>query len=351
MNGYRLKDPTPLGREFLVEKFNKEFNLNTNYRFFKEKIDQLKRKYKKYKQLLQGSTGITVDPVTSVISASDSWWKDREVCKIVKSFKRKPPEFWDVMQRCFILHDVQSQSLYFVHQKREELMNEGIDNYESQVPETKENEEVYRVNINDETRPSNEFTQDHLQHNSSHAPPIHTPASRVQQQGGLRRGSSSQRGAGSSRISIGSGSRGSRRKQSFEATLTDTMNGFREFQRQSLQQLRPNFFDQDDYEEFDNAVKIFESLELPSDTDFYWACIHAFKEERFWRKYFIDRAERTTEDKLRFLQALTGYTRDSEFVGKRLVSGQNGGSPNLSNFTFGSPSGSNNSWGQNSGGQ
>ncbi|XP_019096679.1 PREDICTED: uncharacterized protein LOC104767164 isoform X2 [Camelina sativa] len=187
MDGYRFKDPTPLGREFLVEKFNKEFNLNINYRFFKEKLDQLKRKYKKYKQLLQGSTGITVDPVTSVISASDSWWKDREVCKIVKSFKRKPPDFWDVMQRCFILHDVQSQSQYSVHQRREELMNEGIDNDESQVPETQENEEVYRVNINDETRPSNEFTQDHLQHNSSHAPPIHTPASRVQQQGGLRR--------------------------------------------------------------------------------------------------------------------------------------------------------------------
>ncbi|EFH70404.1 hypothetical protein ARALYDRAFT_474031, partial [Arabidopsis lyrata subsp. lyrata] len=256
MGNYRFKDPTPLGREFIVDKFNKEFNLNINYRFFKEKLDQLKRKYKKYKHLMKDSTGISVDTTTSVISASNSWWKERE------------PQF-------------------SVNQRREQLRNDGLDNDEghvyfetydgdmqdSQVPETQENEEI--------------------------------PTSRIQQRGGVRRGSSS------------SGSRGSRRKQSFETTLTDTITGFREFQRQSLQQLRPNFFDEADYNEFDMAVKIFESMALPNDTDFYWACMHAFKEERFWRKYFIDRAERTIEDKLKFLQALTGYTPDSEYVGKR----------------------------------
>ena len=76
---YRFKDPTPAGREFLIHKFNQTFNCNVNYRFFKEKLDQLKRKYKKYKHLMKNSTGISVDPITSVISASDSWWKDREV--------------------------------------------------------------------------------------------------------------------------------------------------------------------------------------------------------------------------------------------------------------------------------
>ncbi|KAF2549658.1 hypothetical protein F2Q70_00022826 [Brassica cretica] len=194
----------------------------------------------------------------------------------------------------------------------------GGDMQHTQIPETQENEEIYRVNIDDEIRHSNEFIRDNLRQNSSPAADsFQIPNSRVQQRGGLRRGSSSQRGAGNSQTSVKSGSQGSRRKQSFETTLTDTMTGFREFQRQSLQQLRPNSFDEDDYIEFDTAVKIFESMELPNDTNFYWACIHAFKEERFWRKYFIDRVERTTEDKLKFLQALTGYTRDSEFVGKR----------------------------------
>ncbi|EFH46816.1 hypothetical protein ARALYDRAFT_493748, partial [Arabidopsis lyrata subsp. lyrata] len=268
MGNYRFKYPTPLGREFIVDKFNKEFNLNVNYRFFKEKLDQLKRKYKKYKHLMKDSTGISVDTTTSVISASNSWWQERE------------PQF-------------------SVNQRREQLRNDCLDNDEghiyfetydgdmqdSQVPETQENEEI--------------------------------PTSRTQQRGGVRRGSSSQRGAGNSQISTRSGSRGRRRKQSFETTLTDTITGFREFQRQKLQQLRPNLFYEADYSEFDMAVKIFESMDLSNDTDFYWACMHAFKEERFWRKYFIDRAERTIEDKLKFLQALTGYTRDSEYVGKR----------------------------------
>ncbi|CAN6904011.1 unnamed protein product [Brassica oleracea var. botrytis] len=258
MGDYRFKDSTPAGREFLVDKFNQTFNCNVNYRFFKEKLDQLKRKYKKYKHLMKNSTGISVDPITSVISASDSWWKDRE------------------------------------------------------------------------------FTHENLHQNSSPAvDPFRIPTSRVQQRGGLRRGSSSQRGVGNSRGSARSGSQGSRRKQSFETTLTDTMNGFREFQRQSLHQLRPNSFDEDEYNEFDTAVKIFESMELPNDTNFYWACIHALKEERFWRKYFIDRAERTIEDKLKFLQALTGYIQDSEFVGKRLESGQKFGSSTCGQWNSG----------------
>ncbi|CAF2056865.1 unnamed protein product [Brassica oleracea var. botrytis] len=287
MSDYCFKDPTPAAREFLVDKFNQEFNISVTYRFFKEKLDQLKRKYKKYKHLMKNYTGISVDPTTSVISASDSWWKDRE-------------------------------SQYSLHQRREELMNNGQNNDEghyysetyggemqhTQIPETQENEEISNP--------------------------------RVQQRGGLRRGSSSQRGAGNSQTSVRSGSQGSRRKQSFETTLTDRMSVFREFQRQILQQLRPNSFDEDDYKEFDIAVKIFESMELPNDTNFYWACIHAFKEERFWRKYFIDRAERTTEDKLKFLQALTGYTRDSELVGKRLESGQKFGSPTCGQWSSGS---------------
>ncbi|XP_056850824.1 uncharacterized protein LOC130500125 [Raphanus sativus] len=286
MSDYRFIDPTPAGKEFLVDKFNQKFNINVTYRFFKEKLDQLKRKYKKYKHLMKNSTGISVDPTTSVISASDSWWRDRE-------------------------------SQYSLHQRREELLNDGQNNDEdhlysetydgdtqhTHVPETQENEEI--------------------------------PTSRVQQRSGLRRGSSSQRGVENSRVATRSGSQGSRRKQSFETTLTDTMAGFREFQCQSLQQLRPNYFDEGDYNEFDTAVKIFESMELPNDTTFYWACIHAFKEERFWRKYFIDRAERPVEDKLKFLQALTGYTRDSEYMGKQLESGQKFGSPTCGQWSFG----------------
>lgn len=202
------------------------------------------------------------------------------------------------MERCFRLYNVQSQSQYSASQRREEMRNEetnedmlyedtnGGEMSDDQDPETQHNEEIYRVNIDDETRPSNEFIRAQPRQSSVTVDPIQIPGSRVQQRGRARRGSTLQRPSVKS-VLQGSGSRGSKKKQSFETTLTDTMAGFREFQRQSLQQLRPNSFDQDDYDDFDVAVKIFESMGLPNDTKFYWACINEFREDTFWRKYFI----------------------------------------------------------------
>ncbi|KAG2257925.1 hypothetical protein Bca52824_077219 [Brassica carinata] len=217
---------------------------------------------------------------------------------------------------------------------------------DDQDPETQHNEEIYRVNIDDETRPSNEFIRAQPRQSSVTVDSIQILGSRVQQRGRARRGSTLQRPSVKSVLQE-SGSRGSKKKQSFETTLTDTMAGFREFQRQSLQQLRPNSFDQDDYDDFDVVVKIFESMGLPNDTKFYWACINEFKEDTFWRKYFIDRDENTFEEKVQFLQALSGFTRDDQYMGKRLSSGKPFGSPSSGGVHSGSPSsGGNNSWGQ-----
>ncbi|CAA7048121.1 unnamed protein product [Microthlaspi erraticum] len=106
----------------------------------------------------------------------------------------------------------------------------GEDIQDTQIPETQENEEGYRVDIDNQTRNSNEFTP---------TPPINmfqNQVSRASQQGRVRRESAINRVAGGSQVSLRNGSRGGRRKQSFQATLADTMAGFREFQRQSLQQ-------------------------------------------------------------------------------------------------------------------
>lgn len=72
------------------------------------------------------------------------------------------------------------------------------------------------------------------------------------------------------------------------------------------------------YDDFDSAVKIFESMELPNDRKFYWTCINEFTEDAFWWKYITDRAESIFEEKTQFLQALTGYTRDDEHVRKAI---------------------------------
>ncbi|CAN7120071.1 unnamed protein product [Brassica rapa subsp. narinosa] len=205
MNNYRIKDPTPFAKQLMVQKFNQEeFGLDITYKFFKEKLGTMKKKYKKYKELLN-STGISVDPITSEIDASESWWKDRETCKIVHAFRRKPPQGWDIMERCFRLYNVQSQSQYSARQRREEMRNEDAnedmlyeDTYDGEMsddqdPDTQENEEVYRVNINDETRPSNEFIRAQPHKGNTTVDPIQIPGSRVQQRGKARRGSTSQR--------------------------------------------------------------------------------------------------------------------------------------------------------------
>jgi len=68
------------------------------------------------------------------------------------------------MQRCLVLHDVQSQSQHSARQRREQLIHEhGVDEEgedysdsdsgnmpEAEVPETQEEEEVYRVTIDDD---------------------------------------------------------------------------------------------------------------------------------------------------------------------------------------------------------
>ncbi|EFH67487.1 hypothetical protein ARALYDRAFT_314065 [Arabidopsis lyrata subsp. lyrata] len=205
------------------------------------------------------------------------------------------------MKRCFVLHDVSSQPQNSSRQRREDIMNEGLDDdathdysynddgdmHQTQVPETQEDEEVYRSTV--------------------------------------RRGNSSHRSSGSSATNVGSGSRENRRRQSFETTIQDTISGYREFQRQSLQQLRPGNFDQEDYDEFKKAEAIFLALQLPKKTKFYWACIDTLKELRFWRRYFIDIAGGTDEDKIELLEAMTSVSRNDQDLPRRLGSGHSYG--------------------------
>ncbi|KAL1193096.1 hypothetical protein V5N11_018550 [Cardamine amara subsp. amara] len=130
------------------------------------------------------------------------------------------------------------------------------------------------------------------------------------------------------------------------------MAGFREFQRQSFSQLRSGAFDQDDFDEFTMARQIFEAMEVTKFSDFWCKCMHQLQEDRFWRKYFIDKIESSNEDKLQFLEALTGCTRHGETCEKRLGSRQHYGSPSSSGVLLGSSSfDGNNLWGQTSHGQ
>ncbi|CAH8262058.1 unnamed protein product [Arabidopsis lyrata] len=79
---------------------------------------------------------------------------------------------------------------------------------------------------------------------------------------------------------------------------------------------------QDDYDEFKKAEEIFIALDLPKYTRFYWTCISTLKEQALWRKYFIDIAESTDENKLQLLEIITGVLRNNEYMREQLGSNQ-----------------------------
>lgn len=88
----------------------------------------------------------------------------------------------------------------------------GDDIQDTQVPETQENEEGYRVDIDNQTRHSNEFTRESMRQNT---PPINmfqNQASRASQQRRVRHESATTRVAVSSQVSSRNVSRGGRRK-------------------------------------------------------------------------------------------------------------------------------------------
>ncbi|EOA18928.1 hypothetical protein CARUB_v10007567mg [Capsella rubella] len=318
MNNYTLKHPSTIGRDYMVENFNQAFNMNITYGFFKNKLDEFKKSYKRWKVLMH-KTGITVDPYTSMIYASDKWWNDQVFgCKLTKSFNRKPPEFWDVVQRCLVLYDVQSQSQHFFRQRREQLINEHavdeVDHDDSLIVMMCHKHKFLKRKKKKTREVNNEVTN--ICDQPLDVGVVHKDL------------------GGSARVSIGSGSRGNRRRQSFETIIQDTIAGYREFQRQSVQQLRP---------------AILTALDLPKHPRFYWACINTLKELVFWRKYFIDIAASTDGDKLQLLEAMTGVSQNNQDVPKQLGSSHSFGSPHLGGLSSGSPSSvTNNLGGQNS---
>jgi len=56
----------------MVEKFNQAFNMNITYVFFKNKLDEFKLFYKRWR-FLTHKTDIIVDPQILMIFASDIW--------------------------------------------------------------------------------------------------------------------------------------------------------------------------------------------------------------------------------------------------------------------------------------
>ena len=98
-----------------------------------------------------------------------------------------------------------------------------------------------------------------------------------------------------------------------------------------------NFF-MDDYDEWKNAEALFLGLQVPKHTKFYWKCLNTFKELNFWHKYLIDIVTSTNEDRLQFLETMTGVSRNNEDIPKQLGLGQSYQNQHFGRLSFGNPS-------------
>ncbi|KAF8113610.1 hypothetical protein N665_0047s0018 [Sinapis alba] len=203
MNNYTLKNPSDAGREYMVDKFNKAFNMNITYVFFKNKLDEREE--------------------------LDNTNNGDEECE-----DGSDTHSGDIQQ--------------------------------TQVHQTQEEDEVYRVIIYDDT---------HIRRGQ--------PRIRLNTQLNVRRSGS------------GSGSRG-------------------------------DAFDQHNYEKWKKIEKIFFALNVLKGR-FYWTCLSTLKELVFWRKYVLDIAGSHDEDKLQLLEAMTSVSRNNEDVPKQLGQCQSFGSP------------------------
>ncbi|KAH0906006.1 LOW QUALITY PROTEIN: hypothetical protein HID58_037833, partial [Brassica napus] len=147
------------------------------------------------------------DRDTSIIYASEAWWKN-------------PPIFWEVMVRCFALHDVQSQSQPSAHQRRKELINTHLmkkltmDRTQIVVIDHKHNLKRWKTR----SIPIKQFVEA-----INEGEKIYNQALDEKLLEFLSR-------VGHEKIE---------EDHFFETTLQNTIAGYIEFQRQSLQQLRP----------------------------------------------------------------------------------------------------------------
>ncbi|KAH0910730.1 hypothetical protein HID58_034051, partial [Brassica napus] len=194
MNDYTLKDPTVLGREHMKWKF------------------------------LMTSTGITVNSETSMIYASYEWWEDRE-----SSSRQRRQQI--------LTEGIEEDDLFDFSD------NDGDDIPQHNVPQTQENEEIYRVNLSADTLPSHEYTHDSTR----------LPSRRGEER--TRRGEVIEEDNHS--------------RLQYKTPLMDIKN---------FNDKVYNSYAQVDYDEFKKAEQIFLALELPKFTKFYWACINALKE-------------------------------------------------------------------------
>ncbi|CAE5959381.1 unnamed protein product [Arabidopsis arenosa] len=290
----------------------------------KNKIDTLKGNYKEWVDLMS-KTGVSSDSRTGVIRMDDDWWQEREAeSRTILAFHRKPPKYWDALQRICGQYDVSTEHMYDVDGARRELHEE-------------DERADFSGGFDEDGYTNNEIPQTHDENTDEDAAPethVDIPV------------------ASAEKIQNRS-DRSNRRKHQFESSVTTAFQGIADARRATVSAMRPDRYNPEEYAKFKEAFAILNSLPIEKYKPFWKASAKLLKEDAWWCNAFLDTSFESDEDRIRFLESITEVDRLETVTPSNLanfgsfLSGSSGGSVRSSGSSVGHSSG--NSVGHSSG--
>ncbi|KAG7588623.1 hypothetical protein ISN44_As07g009500 [Arabidopsis suecica] len=302
-------------------------------------------------------TGVSSDSRTGVIRMDDDWWQEREAeSRTILACHRKPPKYWDALQRICGQYDVSTEHMYDVDGARRELHEEderadfsgGFDEdgyANNEIPQTHDentDEDAAPETHVDISVVSGEEIQNRSGRNTARAAPYNAG-----------RGESSQRRSNSRVHFASSKDRSNRRKHQFESSVTTAFQGIADARCATVSAMRPDRYNPEEYAKFKEAFAILNSLPIEKYKPFWKASAKLLKEDAWWCNAFLDTSFESDEDRILFLESITKVDRLETVTPSNLanfgsfLSGSNGGSVRSSGSSVGHSSG--NSVGHSSG--
>ncbi|CAA7017003.1 unnamed protein product [Microthlaspi erraticum] len=332
-----------------------------------------------------GRTGVSSDQRTGMIQMDEAWWREREAeNRLIRSFHRRPPRQWEAAERIFKWSDVSTQHMYDVDGVRRELDDERLDlsdgdgdgngdgdgdgndsgngTHETPINEyipqpQDENPPYPDLSFIDSQEPRGETpfeSGQEFSHASEQEIPVTSGQVNPDRMGrqntrtapySVGRGESNRRrGASRGRLSTKT-ERGPRRRREFEGSMSAAFHEMASARRATVSALRPDRYNQEDYEKFKEALAILNSLPIEKYNPFWKAASQLLKEDAWWRNTFLDTHYESDDERIKFLESITGVDRAGTNTNVNLQNFQ----PFLSGSSSGSVRSSSSSVGHSSG--
>ncbi|XP_010547675.1 PREDICTED: uncharacterized protein LOC104819338 isoform X2 [Tarenaya hassleriana] len=282
---YMQKVPHANGKMRIVRDFNARTGIELPWESFKHKYDNLRRLYIAWEKLA-GYNDISIDSITGKITMDDQWWNDRESeVPLSKTLHHNPIPHMDLMHRIF--------------------KNSSIKRDNSSSPNTSALHTVVVTTVDpcktsDQTIPTATpvpTCEPSLSEDPTSTESPITPSSSIAPS--PLRSYREQLRSATFPIANQKGTRHSRRCVSRRRTALNATE-FRMYQEPMLVT-------------FKEAFSALNKLGIAKFTDFWWASVRVLKDDMEWRESFLELS--SDGEKIAFLEGLTGYDRNNNYVG------------------------------------